>query len=76
MCQLTRDWFKSSDVSAKRDEIRNLLMELHQDSHSSATHMPGTPLPEQAVRLLEPEELLVVDEDDIISSDCKAINSV
>ena len=82
MCQLTRNWFKPSEASAKRNAIRNLLIKLHESSHSDATDRQATPLLEQAVpssaseELEDVNELLVIDEDDIsISSDSKAIHS-
>lgn len=82
MCQLTRDWFKPSEASAKRNAIRNLLMELHQTSLLGATDGQTTLAPEQAaVSSISGEsddtnELLVIDEDDVcISSGSKAIHS-
>ncbi|XP_073392311.1 uncharacterized protein [Physcomitrium patens] len=71
---LTRTWFKSSEASAKRSAIRNLLIRLYQDYHSSATDKQ--PLQEQVTSSQGTEELLVIDVDDVcISSDSKAIHS-
>lgn len=79
---LTRNWFKPSEASAKRNAIRNLLIKLHQSSHSGATDREASPSVEQAAPSSasgesgEANELLVIDEDDVcISSGSKTIHS-
>ncbi|KAG0610633.1 hypothetical protein M758_7G080000 [Ceratodon purpureus] len=79
---LTRNWFRPSEASAKRNAIRNLLIKLHQDSLSGATDRQATPLLEQAALSSTSEEsgdaneLLLIEEDDVcISSATKAIHS-
>lgn len=84
MYQLTRNWFKPSEASAKRNAIRNLLIKLHQSSQSGATDRQATPSLEQAAPSSasgesgDANELLVIDEDDddvCMSSGSKAIHS-
>ncbi|XP_024396576.1 probable ubiquitin-like-specific protease 2A isoform X2 [Physcomitrium patens] len=66
---LTRTWFKSSEVSAKRSAIRNLLMQLHEGSPSSGSDVQTTP--QQRA-----QELQVTDENDrSIPSSSKTIHT-